>query len=68
MSKLLILSVAGAAVLLAAGCASDGGYYAGAGVGYHYFAPGEVRCDGCHGPHVDGDRGGRAELDTNSAR
>jgi hypothetical protein len=53
MNKLLVLTAAGAAMLLAAGCASDGGYVGG-DVGYNYAGPPDVWYDGYYGPYVDG--------------
>ncbi len=53
MKNLLLISAAGAALLLA-GCASEGGYYGGAAVGYDYYGPSDAWYDGYYGPYVDG--------------
>jgi hypothetical protein len=45
MNKLVLLSAAGAAVLLASGCATDGAYVGG-DVGVSRLGPGELRQGG----------------------
>ena len=57
MRKLLLIAAAGSA-LLAAGCATSGGYggvgYVGGGYGYDYAGPSDVWYDGYYGPYTDG--------------
>ncbi len=52
MRKLLLIAAAGSA-LLAAGCATSGGYggvgYVGGGYGYDYAGPSDVWYDGYYG-------------------
>jgi hypothetical protein len=52
MRKPLLIAAAGSAIL-AAGCATSGGY-AGGGYGYDYVGPTDVWYDGYYGPYVDG--------------